>query len=603
LKVHYEISMKEPATHFFQVGMRIGGLAGRESLRVLMPVWSPGSYLVRDYARNVLDLTALDGSGRTLAVNRVSKNAWLVSTGGADEIFLDYAVYAYIYTTNSSYLDTQHAVINGTSAFLLSEGLGAEPVTLTVRPHDTWKVISTGLQQLKGAINQFGAESYDVLVDSPIEVGNQHVHSFEVEGVKHEVSIFSPRPVDEGRLVSDLKRIVEATFPIFGEIPYRRYVFLVDFGETATGGLEHLNSTLCILSYLRLESSSEYRRALTLFSHEFFHTWNVKRMRPAGLGPFNYSEETYTKSLWIAEGLTSYYEDVILRRAGIFSVAEFLDDYCDNIDMMRSLPSSGRRTPEESSFEAWINHYRPNENTPNVSPSYYWQGAALGGVLDLTIRHATMGERSLDDVMRTVYRETYVKENRGYADAEFEEVCSNVSGDATSVIFKRHIHARQPIDFDSYLAYAGLTLVPKNGQVTESHEGFLGIKTAYQDGRLLVLSRLSGTPAEKSDLSGADEIIAVDGLRVDGQKLAYYIASSNPGREVHILAAREGVIMERTARLAAKPSFEYRIVKKQTASEAEKEIFKTWTLESWELPLVYVDSRPSPVKGRMLDYI
>jgi predicted metalloprotease with PDZ domain len=609
-QARYSVSMEHPGTHYFRVVLRVEGLKEKlgevDSLRLVMPVWTPGSYLVREFARNVLDVFARESGGRELRIEKESKNTWSVTLGGADDVTIEYSVYAFTHASQSSYLDSEHAVINGASVFLFVEGLERRPLTLEVVPNRLWSKISTGLDPIPGGpANVFLAADYDVLVDSPIEVGNQSMSSFEVRGVRHEVSIFSPIKMAKERqeaFVSDIKKVVESTLPVFGEIPYQRYVFLVNFGEVARGGTEHLNSTLCIISYLSLEPTQEYRKMLSLFSHEFFHTWNVKRMRPVGLGPFNYSTETYTKSLWVAEGVTSYYDDLILRRAGLMSVPEYLDAFCERINPVLSLPSSRWRSPEESSFNAWTGLYRPDENSPNVSPSYYLQGAAVGSLLDLQIRMSTSSERSLDDVMRKVYRDTFLNEGRGFTERDFEDACQAVSGANVGDIFERHVRGRETMDFGRYLGYAGLTLVPKGGRPAKE-EGFLGVKLSGGADRVVVGSRLFGSPAEECDLSAGDEIIGVDGLRVDAQKLAFSIAVSKPGTTVRIVTSREGVLRESIAKLAPRPVMEYKIQKKDSATAAEKAVFRGWMLESWDAPLQYAEYRPSPVGRRQLDYI
>jgi len=355
------------------------------------------------------------------------------------------------------------------------------------------------------------------------------------------------------------------------------------------------------MSYFSLDPPQEYRKMLSLYSHEFFHLWNVKRMRPVGLGPFDYSAETYTKSLWVAEGVTSYYDDIVLRRAGIFSVPEYLDALCESINVTRALPSSRRRSPEESRFNTWTNFYRPDENTPNVSPSYYTQGTVLGLVLDLKIRRDTSNSRSLDDVMKKVYTETYSREHRGYTELEFERACEAVSGGTMGHVFEDHVRGREPIDFDRYLGYAGLALVPK-GSPNPPREGFLGIRVSGGD-RPSVASRLSGSPAEICDLSAGDEILGVDGLRIDSAKLAFMVAVKPPGSELRILTAREGVMREVTARLSEKPVTEYRVQKRETATPDEKTLFRSWMLESWDTPLQYTEYRASPIGRRQLDFI
>jgi len=389
--------MARPNTHYFEVRISISDfkkiVPDPSKLHVVMPVWTPGSYLVREFSKNVLDLGAnLIDIKKKARSYKISKNDWVVETEGSDEVEVTYLVYAFELSVNTSYLDDKHGIINGASVFMYVQGMEKIDAVLEVHAFPGWKKISTGLREIRkldSTSSQYSVPNYDILVDSPIEIGNQNLHEFNINGVKYEVSIFSISEFDEEPFVSDIRKIVETTTKVFSEIPYDRYIFIVDFTADSFGGLEHLNSTHCLASIFRLEPPQEYRELLALFSHEFFHVWNVKRMRPKGLGPFDYTKETYTKSLWIAEGITSYYDDLLIRRAGIFSVGEYLDAFCANISLMKSLPGSRWQSAQEASYDTWIKHYRQNENSPNVSFSYYTQGAVIGWMLDMEIRKSS----------------------------------------------------------------------------------------------------------------------------------------------------------------------------------------------------------------------
>jgi predicted metalloprotease with PDZ domain len=423
--VLYSVSMFRANAHYFDVAMEV--TASGESLRLSMPVWTPGHYLIEDFPRNVIEVKALDtGSGKELEVAKVNKSTWSVALKGAKRVRVEYPVYAFSYSDTASYIDNLHALINGASVFLYADGMKENPVGLKLKPKPEWRVAATGLEKVGDW--EFTAPDYDVLIDSPIEVGNQDVQSFEAEGAKYEVSMFGDAPVDRTKFVGDIEKIVKSTVPVFGHVPFEHYVFLVNFTDTSGGGLEHLNSTVCFMRRFRLVPKEEYDIAMGLFSHEFFHAWNVKRMRPTGLGPFNYSSETNTRSLWIAEGITSYYDDLILRRAGIYSVEEYLDAFAININEMKPLPGARKQSAEEASFDTWIKHMKQNENSPNVTESYYTQGAIIGWMLDMAIRRASKGARTLDHAMRKVYNDSYLKEGRGYSDEEFEAACVEVGG-------------------------------------------------------------------------------------------------------------------------------------------------------------------------------
>jgi predicted metalloprotease with PDZ domain len=474
----------------------------------------------------------------------------------------------------------------------------SEPIGLKLIPYLEWKRVSTGLDRISDW--DFHAPNYDVLVDSPIEVGNQYVDAFEVEGIEHEVSIFGPAPVDRRKFVDDIKAIVERTIPVFGHVPYGKYVFLVNFTDTVGGGLEHLNSTMCMVPRFSLAPKEEYDTTMSLFSHEFFHTWNVKRLRPKGLGPFNYSAETYTRSLWIAEGITSYYDDYVLRRTGLYTVAEYLEAFAINVNQMKSLPGRKWQSAQEASFDTWIKYYKTDANAPNATMSYYTQGAVIGWMLDLQIRKNTKGQRNLDEVMRKIYEVTYCKEGRGYSEDEFRATTMEIGGKAgLGEIFDSRVAGREDVDFDRYLDYVGLRLEPKEG--LEGVRGFLGIRLNAEGGKATVKARLADSPAEAMGLSENDEIIGVDGFRLSPDKFSFYIANRRPGTTVRVTLARNGVLMELAGGLVQKPAFEYKIAPLSETTEEQRLLFRNWLLEDWKPQIKYPEYLRSPDRKPILD--
>ena len=596
--IRYNVSMLRANAHYFDVTMEIPVTGGE--LRLSMPAWTPGHYRIEDYARNVTEVKASDmASGVQLDVVKVGKSTWSVALSGSKKVKVEYPVYAFSYTDTASYVDGVHALINGTSVFLYAEGMKESPVSLKIAPRPEWKAVATGLE--KTGDWEFAAPDYDVLVDSPIEVGSQEVRSFETGGIKYEVSMFGDAPIDREKFVGDIRKIVESTTPIFGHVPYKRYVFMVYFNDTAGGGLEHLNSTVCFIPRFRLVPREEYDLMMGIFSHEFFHAWNVKRMKPVGLGPFDYSGEVHTKSLWIAEGVTSYYDDLILRRAGIYSVEEYLDAFAINVNMMKPLPGARRQSAEEASFDTWIKFYRPDENSPNVTESYYTQGAVIGWMLDMVIRRASNGGKTLDQVMRKVYGDSFQKENRGYTDAEFESACVELGGQEAKRVFESRVKGKDEVDYDRYLGYAGLRLAAK--EEGASQKGFLGVRLAGEGGRAMVRNVLSGSAAEAMGLAVNDEVVAVKGMRVDQGKLSFYLGTMKPGDEVVLELARNGLMTRLTGKLGAKPNFEFRVQPLADAREEQKALFKGWLLADWKPELRYPEYAKSPDRKQLLDYV
>jgi predicted metalloprotease with PDZ domain len=594
--------MLRPKTHYIDVKLEIPIPSDWQSneIELMMPVWTPGHYFIEDFSRNILVVRAVDSAaGRELRVDKRSKNLWTVDLESSAKVDLEYSVYAFAYDDTKSYIDQIHALINGASVFLYPKGMEMKPVRLTLVPFPQWRRVSTGLERVSDW--DFIAPNYDILVDSPIEVGNQEIVSFDVQGTKHEVSMLGAVTMDKEKFVSDVKAIVENTIPIFDHVPYKRYVFLLNFTEDAGGGLEHLNSTVCLIPRFRLFPKEEYDLMMGLISHEFFHTWNVKRLRPVGLGPFDYTTETYTKSLWIAEGVTSYYDDLILRRTGLYSVPEYLDAFAINVNMMKSLPGRKWQSAEEASFDTWIKFHKSDANSPNVTMSYYTQGAVIGWMLDMAIRRSTKGSSTLDDVMRRIYQATYVKEGRGYSDEEFEKTSFEVGGRDVKEIFDARVRGREDIDFDRYLGYSGLRLGARDQ--TGHEKAFLGVRLGIEGGRVMVKTTLAGSAAEAMGLAVNDEMIGVDGMRATSERLSFYVATRKPGERVRLAIARNGQLMELEGEVGSKPTLEYRIYPIKDATDEQKSIFRGWLNDEWVPELRYPEYVHSPDRKPSLDFI
>ena len=407
--------MPKPFTHLLEVEMRVRrGVAVNVPAQtdLVMPVWTPGSYLVREFERHVQDFTATERGGRALQWGKVNKNTWRIQTAAAREFVVTYRVYANEMSVRTNELNDRHAFWNNAALLMYVDGHLSAPSTLRVAAPPGWK-IATGLPALAGRQDTFRAENFDVLYDSPVEVGPFKTLTFDVKGVPHRIIIEGEGNYDAERVRRDVQRVVEAEATMMGEIPYRDYTFILNLRPTGSGGLEHLNSTALIWQRFGFTKPSDYRDFLSLVAHEFFHLWNVKRIRPDALGPFDYTRENYTKLLWVAEGFTSYYENVFLRRAGLISDRDFLKPAAKAIQDLQETPGRLVMSVEEASFDAWIKYYRPDENSVNSQISYYDKGALLGMLLDLIIRKRSGGARSLDDVMRYLYTE-YYKKGRNY---------------------------------------------------------------------------------------------------------------------------------------------------------------------------------------------
>jgi predicted metalloprotease with PDZ domain len=580
--VSYELRMTQPHTHYFEVTMRVKGLK-KDDVDFVMPVWTPGSYLVREFAKNVIGFSAETGSGQELVWKKVNKNTWRVRARKSSDIIVRYRVYAFEMSVRTSFLDDSHGYINGASVFMYVDGLQSQPLTLRITPYKKWKKISTGLERLSSEENLFAAPNYDILVDSPIEIGNQDVYEFKVRDVPHYVAIYGEGNYDAQKLVDGMQKIVEVTAEMFGGLPYRDYTFIVHMLQRRGGGLEHLNSTTLQTRGFGFEKDGTSKRFFSLTAHEFFHTWNVKRIRPRELGPFDYTRENYTTLLWVAEGFTSYYAPVLLRRAGIYTPERFLKSMAGQIRTLQRTPGRLFQSVSEASFDAWIKYYRRNENSINSEVSYYNKGAVLGMLLDLQIRYSTQNKRSLDDLMIYLYREYALNKGRGFTEEEFQRAAEKIAGAELDRFFRDYVYGTTEIDYDSYLRYAGLRLQVGEKAADDSSDGkaFLGIGTAERGGLPVIRTVYYDSPAYRGGLNVNDELIAINGLRVSQGDWQERISDHQPGDTVRVTVGRQGRLREFDIVLASAPPSEYQIEKLPEADDLQRAIYEGWTGESW----------------------
>src|SRR2546429_2031644 len=443
--ISFTVSMSKPWTHLLEVEMSFkvaANLNVPNETDLVMPVWTPGSYLIREFERHVQDFAA-ETDGRGLDWTKVNKNTWPVKTNGARQWRVTYRVYANELSVRTSEVNSDHAFWNNAALLMYPEGQIGMPSTLRIVPAAGWK-IATGLPSVVGEKNTFRAENFDILYDSPVEVSNFKELDFQVRGVPHRIVIDGEGNYDPVRLRSEVQKIVEAEVSMFGEIPYHDYTFILHLRSNTGGGLEHLNSTALGFRRFGFSNDEGYGRFDSLVAHEFFHLWNVKRIRPDALGPFDYTKENYTRLLWVAEGITEYYGNLMVRRAGLGSDRLYLDHLAKQIQDFQETPGRDQMSAEEASFDAWIKFYRPDENSANSQISYYDKGELLGLLLDLEIRRRTNNAKSLDDVMRYLFTE-FFKKGRNYTPADFQKACELMEGASLDQFFSRYVRGRDDL--------------------------------------------------------------------------------------------------------------------------------------------------------------
>jgi predicted metalloprotease with PDZ domain len=587
VEISFTVAMSKPHTHLFDVEIAINRpTTGPQQELLVMPVWTPGSYLVREFERQVQDFAATDGSGQPLKWEKTNKNMWRVLTNGARNWRATYRVYANELSVRTSELNSSHAFWNNANLLMYLDGYLKNPSTMRVLAPDVWKV-ATGLPAVLGQRNTFHAENFDVLYDSPFEASNFKTIVFNVKGVPHRIVIDGAGNYDPDRMRRDLQKIVETQVELMGgEIPYRDYTFILHLRANTGGGLEHLNSAA--LGYPRFgftirqgdratsaapnateTPERDYRGFLSLVSHEFFHLWNVKRIRPDALGPFDYTQENYTKVLWVAEGITDYYADLVLRRAGLISESEFLSASARSMQSLQNTPGRLVQSVEESSFDAWIKYYRQDENSLNSQISYYDKGALLGLLLDLEIRKRSGGAKSLDDVMRYLYAE-FFKKNRNYGPADFQKACELMAGSSLDEFFSKYVRGKEELDYNAALEAAGLRLEMSSAGV------YFGAEVAQEDDRLIVRRVYAGSPAYDHGLNAGDQIVAMDNMRVNKDFFAARLAEKKPGDTVILTIFRFDDLSTLLIRLTDRRETTYRIAPRPAATPAQKQIYRAW---------------------------
>jgi predicted metalloprotease with PDZ domain len=534
-----------------------------------MPVWTPGSYLVREYARHVQDFAVKDASGKALGWRKINKNTWQIDSKGAGELVATYRVYSNELTVRTNELNDEHGFWNNGALLMFPKGQLAAASTVKVNPFGNWKV-ATGLPKVAGQTNAFRAPNFDVLYDSPFEVSNFNEISFDVQGKSHRFILSGDGNYDLKVLARDTAKIIEEAYKIFGELPYEDYTFIVNL--RGGGGLEHLNSTALQWNRFGFKPAARYRGFLSLVAHEYFHAWNVKRIRPDALGPFDYENENYTKLLWVAEGATSYYESVLLRRAGLESDSAILNSKANAITDLQNRPGRFETSLEEASMDAWIKYYRQDENSANNQISYYDKGDIVNMMLDLTIRASTNGAKSLDDVMRHLYVEFY-KKGRNYTPEDYQKVSEMMAGRSLDDFFSKYVRGEGEIDYASIMSPFGLKV-----EITQpgKNRAYIGADTADEAGRLTIRSVVAGTPAYDQGLNNGDQIVAVDGYRATSQFMQSYIADKKPGDTVRLTLFRFDRLRDVNFVLGANLRQEYSFAPVDSPTEAQRKLYREY---------------------------
>ena len=562
------IKMPEPQTHYFEITTTVD--LSNVSYKKLfvdfkMAAWTPGSYLIREFAKN-LEAVKAEANGKPISISKINKNTWRVALSAATKkIQVSYRVYAFELSVRTSFLDDSHGYINPASVLLYVNDFANLPQDINIEPYKNFKVVSTALKGTGKFTYQ--AKNLDELIDSPIEIGNHKVWDFKVNGIPHQIAFYGTTKVDSVKFLADVTKVCEEAQKVVGEHPCDHYLFIMHNIGRGTGGLEHLYSTTCSVSRSAYESERGYQGVLSLLAHEYFHLWNVKRIRPKSLGPFDYENENYTHNLWLSEGMTSYYSGVILQRMGKISNQDYANRIAAEISSVENTPGSHLESAAEASWDAWIKYYRPNENSRNQTVSYYDKGSLLGYVLNAWIIKSTQGQKCMDDVFKHLYQAYYKKLNRGFTDAELEDAFSKVAGTSAKPLFESYVYGVQTPDYQNLFNEFGFTWSNTNEGKSIPYIGFTAVA-----GKIVSVYR--GASAYVYGLNVGDEIVSANKANFEG--LDKLLADKKVGDTILFSVKRDGLERTFVVPVQQSPMLAFSLTDQKTLNENQKKLRLKW---------------------------
>lgn len=585
LTIQYTLGMSKPSSHLLEVGMTLENFpSSDQTLDLVLPVWRSGRYVIFDFAGGVQEFWVTDAAGKPLPWNKTDKTTWRVQTSGSRIVRIQYKMYANEFHLRTKGLNSDHAFVDPMSTFMYVEKYRALPLMLSVKPFGSWHV-TTGLSSVKGEKNKFTAPNYDYFIDCPLEIGNQKEFEFDVEGKKHVLMIYGEGNYDAEALKKDIAKIVSANKEFWGngsaelaeDLPYDRYVFMLHLTPQGGGGTEHINSTIMGARPFVFRNAETYRSFLGLVSHEFFHTWNVKQLRPKGILPYAFTKENYTEELWIVEGTTSYYGPLILVRIGKTSASRYLEAIATNVRNDRQRPGNKLQSLSEASFDAWIKHWRPQEQDYNAETDFYGKGSHVSLLLDLEIRNRSQNKHSLDDVMRAMYQR-FPLGGEGYTVHDFQRIAEEFAVSSLKKFFDDYVHGTVPLDWEKHLSYAGLELV----EFRNDNRPWLGISTSETTGVARISRVVAGSPAYEAGLDINDELLAFNGWKVQHATWQDRLNEFKPGEKLKVSVFRAERLREMEITLQTELVPTYLVQRTKNPTDLQKSIYESWLRTTWQ---------------------
>ncbi|MDP1677326.1 MAG: PDZ domain-containing protein [Bacteroidota bacterium] len=571
--ITYTLSMSKPQTHLLEVEITLRDFSSK-TVAFHMPAWRTGRYMIFDFSGGVQEFNAVDENNRTLLFKKNDKDTWLIEKEKSKIVTVRYKVYANEFNQRTRELNNEHAFVDPLSVFMYVEELKNKPIEVKVIPFGNWKV-TTGLDEVADKPFTFTAPNFEYFGDCPLEIGTQKDFEFFVDGKKHIISIYGEGNWNIDTLIADFTKIVIANKELWGDLPYNKYIFMIHCQPNAGGGTEHINSTIMGVRPFIFSNPVSYKGFIGLVSHEYFHTWNVKQLRPKAFAPYDFSKESYTEELWVSEGTTSYYDDLILVRTKFSTAKSYLENVSQMVNNERLRYGNNIQPLVESSFDSWIKYWRGKQNSQNAESDYYGKGSQVSLLLDLEIRQRSKNKFSFDDVLRTMYKRfPYTK---GFTNADIQKVCEEFAGSNLKEIFDSFLLSTNPLPWEKVLSYAGLELIAKDSTKKIN----LGISLQDFGEKTRVTNVTPHSPAEKAELDINDEIVALNSFRVRSSDFNDRIASMKEGEEVRITVFRNDKLKEIKLKLEyfGSPSFTVKKVDKPT--ELQQKIYEDWLGEHW----------------------
>lgn len=568
-QIAYRLGWEQPNSHYFHIEMTVED-SKDQSVDFRIPDWRPGRYMVQHFAKDVVQFQAVDGSGKALKARKIDKVTWRVERGGAKKITAKYKYYAHQLDAGASYLDDVEAYFNPIACFMYIPGKEMLPVTLKIDKPADWRVATPmDFDEKKGV---FAIGNYHDFADSPFLISPSFkLLSFEYKGATYELAFQGEANFDEKKVVEDVKKVVADLVDMMQNTPFKRYLFMYHLLPYRFGhGVEHKNSTSIVSGPADFDNERFYRGFLGVTSHEFFHAWNVERIRPAGIFHPDYSQPNFTTLLWVSEGMTSYYGGLAMMRTDLTKKDSYLSGWARTIQGYKNNPGYGVNSVSDISWETWSNSFGA---PPNTSYSFYSMGNILGMLLDLEIRHLTENNKSLDDVFRYLNKE-YAQKDRGVPDGDFLKAINKVSGKDFSDFFARYVDGTEEIDWNKYLNYAGLKLEEKKGK--DSPGVFLGIGTRGDDKQTTISNVTPHSPTAKAGLDQDDILIALDSRRAHRENLDALLKKYQPGDKIKVTVLRREQLRDFEVELAEARNDDFKIVEIEEPNELQAKILKSW---------------------------